>query len=158
MRLDALPVDGIAVSLAKVGILEERRHEVDPGLDREDVAGQERQVDAQPRELVLRRLTPAQDLAGVADAEADHVADAVREEERLRAALDQALRLAAQQPELDQALGDDQRRRAVHIAPLGTGGAALGRTRERRRDDLVDLLLLRREPPEAGYVRVMSLA
>ena len=86
------------------------------------------------------------------------MADAVREEQRLRAALDQALRLAAQQPELDQALGDDQRRRAVHIAPLGTGGAALSRTRERRRDDLVDLLLLRCERAEAGYVRVMSLA
>ena len=75
-----------------------------PGLDGEDVAGMSGEVDAQARELVLGRLAPAQDLAGVADAETDHVADAVREEERLRAALDQALGLAAQQPQLDEAL------------------------------------------------------
>ena len=52
------------------------------------------------------------------------MADAVREEQRLRAALDEALRLAAQQPELDQALGDHQRRHGVHVAPLGTGISA----------------------------------
>ena len=102
-------------------------------------------------------LTPAQDLAGVADAESDHVADAVREEERLRAALDQALRLAAQQSELDQALGDDQRRRAVHVAPLGTGGAALESRAERRRDDRVELPLLRRELAR-GRIRAGDVA
>src|SRR5687767_13857302 len=120
--LGALPVDGITVSLAQLGVVQELRHEVDPGLDREDVAGHERQVDAQAREFVLRRLAPTQNLARVANSEADHVADAVREEQRLGAALDQALRFAAQQPQLDQALGDDQRSRAVHVAPLGAGG------------------------------------
>jgi hypothetical protein len=34
------------VSIAEVGVVQERGHEVDPRLDREDVAGHERQVDA----------------------------------------------------------------------------------------------------------------
>jgi hypothetical protein len=53
------------VPLTEVGVLQERRHEVDAGLDGEDVPGQERQVDAQARERVLRRLAAGQDLGTV---------------------------------------------------------------------------------------------
>ena len=41
-----LPVDGISMPPAEVGVVQERRHEVDPRLDREDVAGQQGQVHA----------------------------------------------------------------------------------------------------------------
>jgi hypothetical protein len=77
------------MALAEICIVEQRRHEIDPGLDRHDMANFERQVNAQPGELILSRVTPRQDLARVADAEANHVADPVREEDEDRTLLDQ---------------------------------------------------------------------
>ena len=44
----------------------------------------EREIYAAARELILVRLAPAEDPAGFADVEADHVADAVREEDARR--------------------------------------------------------------------------
>ena len=46
------------------------------------------------------------------------MADAVREEERHGAALDERLAAAAQHAELDEAVRDDERCRAVDVAPL----------------------------------------
>src|SRR5438309_934632 len=37
--LGPLPVDGVAVPLAELRVVQERRHEVDARLDRDDVAG-----------------------------------------------------------------------------------------------------------------------
>jgi hypothetical protein len=63
----------------------------------------------------------------------------VREEDGLSAALDQVLRLTAQEPKLDEPFGDDQRRGAMDVAPLDAGGAARGRLLGRA-DDREDLL------------------
>ena len=69
------------------------------------------------------------------DQQADHVADAVREEQGLRAALDQAFRLTAAARIPRPSPRRDQRRGAVHVAPLGTGGASAGRALQPRRND-----------------------
>src|SRR5829696_2558848 len=87
-RVGAVPVDGVAVALAPLRVLQQSRDEVDAGLDGDREAGLQREVDAQPREVV-GDLAPGQRAAGVADAEADQVPEPVREEERDRTGLHQ---------------------------------------------------------------------
>jgi hypothetical protein len=55
------------------------------------------------------------------------VADPVREEQRDRAALEQRFAFAAQDPEIDEAVGGDERRGAMHVAPLRSRPARLDR-------------------------------
>ena len=135
------PVHRLRVPRAELRVVHERGNEVHARLDRRHVAGQERQVRAEPRELVA--LPTRQDLARVADAEPDEVADAVREEHRDGLALDQALRGPVQQSEVGEPLGDDQLRGAVDIPELGARAAAPGRGFERTPHERVQLPLLR---------------
>jgi hypothetical protein len=121
----AVPAHGVAMALALAGILEQGGDEVDAGLHRHDVALLERQVGAQHRQPRARAArTAGQESARVAHAEAHHVAETVREEQRVRVALDQRLRRAREQAELHQAIGDLERRLQMEVAPFRTGQAA----------------------------------
>src|SRR5438477_8835770 len=114
------------------------------------MADVERQVDADPRELVLPLLPPRQDFPGVADAEPDHVADSMREEQADRAPLHEPRRLAAQQTEIGEALSDHERRCAVDVSKLGAHSATLGCCDLRAPHELPELFLLRREAARDG--------
>ena len=118
--VDAIPVDAVAAALAG----EQRGNDVDSRLDGPRLARLERDVDAQARQAGRGFARLVGGRAGVADAEADQVADAVREEQRRRAALDQRLGRAAQDAELDEPFRDHQRRRAVDVVPLRPGRQA----------------------------------
>ena len=90
-------------------------------------------------------MAAGEDLTGVADPEADHVSDPVREEHRHRPGLEQRLGLAAQESEIDQTLRDDEGRGAVHVAELGRRDAALRGGLPRPADEGVQLGLRGRE-------------
>ena len=139
------------MALAQIAVGEQRRHDVDAGLDQfHGVARQQREVDAQAREGVRGRLAARQHLAGVAEPEAHHVPDAVREEDVHRPALHEPLGLPAEQAERNEAFGDRERRGAMDLFPLGAGQAALGRDALGLPDDLVQLGLLGREAARRG--------
>ena len=53
------------------------------------------------------------------------MADAVRKEERDRAGFDQGVRLAAEEAEVDEPLGDDAGGGGVHVEPLSSRCALL---------------------------------
>ncbi len=137
-RVDATPVDVAAAA----GRREQGGHHVDPGLDRPGVARLERDVDAQARQSRHALGLLVGGLAAVADAEADHVADAVREEQRRRAALDERLGRAVQDAELDEALGHHQRGGAVDVVPRGSRPAGGDRGLTGAPDRVVDERLL----------------
>ena len=73
------------------------------------------------------------------------MADAVREKERDRAPLEQRFGRTAQDSESDEAVSNNVRRRAVHVAPFDIWLAGLGRCGESLPNDGVELRLLRRE-------------
>ena len=108
---------------------QQRRDEVDPRLDRHHVAGFERQVGAQHAQARTRAAGASRQVAArIAHAESDHVAEAVREEQRVRVALDERIGSSHEDAERDESLGDATRRRQMQVAPLGplhTTGDAL---------------------------------
>jgi hypothetical protein len=85
------------------------------------------------------------------------VADAVREEQRGRAALDERLGRPAKDAELDEPFRDHQRRHAVDLAPLRSGTAGGDRCLAGAPDRVVDECLLGGERP-AGGVRAGDVA
>jgi len=52
---------------AHFAVVEQRRDEIDSGLDRDDVVRQQRQIEPQPRKVVRSLLATAQDFTGVAN-------------------------------------------------------------------------------------------
>jgi len=70
------------------------------------------------------------------------MADRVREENRDRLLLDEALRLTAQEAEVSKTLSDHKRCSAVHIAELGAARAAGARRGTCRAHERVQLRLL----------------
>ena len=98
-----------------------------PASQREIDAGQTRPA----------TLAAAQRADRVTDTEADEMPDPMREEEADRAAVDQAVGIAAQQPELDQPLGEHDPGRAVHVEPFDPHPAQVERLELRGADDRV---------------------
>ena len=106
------------------------------------------EVDVEPQvgqPELLAALAPGRVGDGVTEGlhvvhvEADQVADAVREEQRVGAGLDQAIDAALQQAHVDQPLGDHSRREQVQVAIAHAGLDRLDRRHFGAQHDVVDV-------------------
>src|SRR5947209_364298 len=101
MRASGRLVANQRLTGALLGLTDPRgsRHEIDAWLDRDHVPGHERRVDTKWWLARHRSIPPRQDLAGIADSEADHMANAVREKQLDGPALDESVDVTAEQAE-----------------------------------------------------------
>ncbi len=134
------------------------RDEVDAGLDGEDEAGLEAPRQSEVGEPELGRpLLPdlvADDVAEVlhvVDVEAQHVAEPVDEEHRVRARLDRSLHIPLHEAEVLEAGGDGPRRQQVELAVGDSGRGGRDRRFVGRQHDLVDFALLLGVPSGDGH-------
>ena len=142
VRIHERPVDAVVVGRAAHRVLEERRDKIEAGLNRDDVAGLERQIHAQRAE---RRPgifgATGEEAAAVAHAEADHVPEAVGEKKRVSFLFDERSRRAAHDAHGDEARDHFDGAGEVNVGPLSASDAATDRAFLGVEDDLIEVAL-----------------
>jgi hypothetical protein len=121
--LGPVPVHLVLEAGAQGGVVEDRRDDVEAGLDGHDVAGRQVEVEAQVGRAKLLRPRPARGVGRavavglqVVHVEAEEVTDAVGEEQRVGVGGQGRLDAAAHEPLVTQELGQDLRRAHVYVA------------------------------------------